>query len=132
MTMNEIKTTRGLLDSTFGLLQKSLDLRTSRHEVLSANIANAETPGYVARDIPFEKVLARAVQPASVVNLYRTHASHLGGNPANVLAVETVAEGGNIDQQMARLAENNIRFQADIQALMKKLESLKLALSETR
>jgi flagellar basal-body rod protein FlgB len=126
--MNEIKTTRGLLDSTFGFLQKSLDLRTSRHEVLSANIANAETPGYVARDIPFEKVLARAVQPASVVNLYRTHVSHLGGNAANALAVETVAEGGNI----ARLAENNIRFQADIQALTKKLESLKLALSETR
>ena len=130
--MNEIKTTRGLFDSTFSFLQKSLDLRTSRHEVLSANIANAETPGYEAKDIPFEKILARAVQPASVVNLYRTHASHFGGNGADALAVETVADGGNIDQQMARLAENNIRFQADIQALMKKLEHLKLALSETR
>ncbi len=47
--------------------------------------------------------------------------------------VETDPAGGvNIDEQMAKLAENNLNFQAGIQALIKKFEALKIAMSETR
>jgi len=55
-----------LIDSTLTDLQLALDVRLRRHEVLSANIANADTPGYEAKDLDFEAAMARAqlVPPA--------------------------------------------------------------------
>jgi flagellar basal body rod protein FlgB len=40
--------------------------------------------------------------------------------------------GVDIDQQMSRLAENNLMFQAGVQALIKKFEALKVGISESR
>jgi flagellar basal body rod protein FlgB len=38
----------------------------------------------------------------------------------------------NIDQEMGKLAENNVMFQAGIQALLKKFEAIKITISETK
>jgi flagellar basal-body rod protein FlgB len=44
--------------------------------------------------------------------------------------VESSTDGVNIDQEMAKLAENNLMFQAGVQALVKKLEALKTTITE--
>ena len=52
-----------LFGPTHQLLSTSMQLRAARHEVLTANIANAETPGYSARDFEFSDILAGLVRP---------------------------------------------------------------------
>ena len=47
----------GLLDSNFTLLEKTLDLRVFRHNLLASNIAHQDTPGYSSKDFPFYEVL---------------------------------------------------------------------------
>jgi flagellar basal-body rod protein FlgB len=121
-----------LFDQTFGLLERSLDIRTPRQRILSSNIANSETPGYEARDIPFEKILERSMNQYSILPLKRTHTNHLAEGMDTEIMAETVPGGVNIDQEMAKLAENNLRFQAEVQALLKKFEALRNTISQTR
>ena len=50
-----------IMDTTMKTLAASLNLRQMRNEVLSSNIANAETPGYKAKRLDFEQALQRAI-----------------------------------------------------------------------
>ena len=49
-----------LLDNAFGIHERALAVRNRRVEILSQNIANADTPNYKARDIDFKKMIAGA------------------------------------------------------------------------
>ena len=40
-------------NNIFTIAQKSLDFRTSRHDLLASNVANKDTPGYQAEDLVF-------------------------------------------------------------------------------
>lgn len=42
--------------------QSALSILNRRQTILAANIANADTPGYQARDIPFTRELSRAIE----------------------------------------------------------------------
>jgi len=121
-----------LFDQTFGLLERSLDIRTPRQRILSSNIANSETPGYEAKDIPFEKILEGSMNQYSLLPLKRTYTNHLPEGMDTEIAAETVPGGVNIDQEMAKLAENNMRFQAEVQALLKKIQALNTTIAQTR
>lgn len=48
------------LDAALRFQQEALNLRAQRQEVLAANIANADTPGYQARDIDFASELKKS------------------------------------------------------------------------
>ena len=48
------------ISQNFSVLSKALDLRTQRHQVLASNIANADTPGFKARDFNFASALRAA------------------------------------------------------------------------
>jgi flagellar basal-body rod protein FlgB len=50
------------LDSEFAFGRQALDVRAYRQELLSSNIANADTPGYKARDVDFASSLAGALK----------------------------------------------------------------------
>ena len=117
-----------IFDRTHELLQRSADIRTSRQRVLSSNIANSETPDFIPKDIPFEKILERSITQQSSIALRRTNERHIPGGLDFDLELETGSEPVNIDKEMAKLAENNLRFNADIQALIKKFEGLKYAI----
>ncbi len=55
------------LDELLNFNHQALNLRSQRQQVLASNIANADTPGYKARDIDFKVALAAAVaQPATM------------------------------------------------------------------
>ena len=47
-----------MLDTLFGIHADALQLKARRMEVLSTNIANADTPGYKAIDVDFQEVLS--------------------------------------------------------------------------
>lgn len=65
---------------------KALSLRAERQQVLAANIANADTPGYQARDIDFAAMLARAT----------------GGGPSSAGPAAGAAQAGTAQQGPAR------------------------------
>ena len=123
---------RGLFDRTIGFIERSLDLRTSRHRLLSTNIANVDTPDYTRKEIPFQKVLEQTIGDASTLQVCKTHPDHLSEALGTEVAVESAEGEVSIDQEMAKLAENNVMFHAGVQTLIKKLEALRLTISEGR
>jgi len=107
----------GLFDRTIGILARSLDLRTSGHKALSSNIANAETPNYRSKNIPFQKILESSIDHTSIISLAQTHPAHFAGVVETPVEMDSSTDPVNIDQEMAKLAENNLMFQAGVQAL---------------
>ena len=65
------------IDRAFSLNEKSLNVRAQRMEVLSRNIANADTPHFKAQDIDFKSVMKSASDTAVVT----TNAKHLSEAP---------------------------------------------------
>lgn len=86
------------LDSLFGFHEQALKLRSQRQELLAANIANADTPRYKARDIDFKQSLQKSMDQQVNPNmqgaaqqmqqlkmsgtLAKTSDKHLAGMPA--------------------------------------------------
>ena len=65
------------IDRAFSLNEKSLNVRAQRMEVLSRNIANADTPHFKAQDIDFKSIMKTASEGAVVT----TNANHLTEAP---------------------------------------------------
>ncbi|MCX8118300.1 MAG: flagellar basal body rod protein FlgB [Desulfobacterota bacterium] len=128
--MDRFQIKRELFDHTIGLLQKSLNLRSLRHRILSDNIANADNPEHLRREIPFREILLEAMETRPSLALRRTHPEHLPGGLEEVFPVHLSSGIFQMDQEMAKLAENNLLFQAGVQALLKKFEGLKHVISE--
>ena len=62
-----------MLDTIFGIHSEALQLKARRMEVLSTNIANADTPGFKAKDVDFRAVLGWKLETAGLLT---THSSH--------------------------------------------------------
>ena len=75
--MDHLLIGKKLFDKTMSLVQRSLDIRASRHQTLASNVANVETPGYVPKDIPFQKIFERFLDNSSTIPLNKTHDHHL-------------------------------------------------------
>jgi flagellar basal-body rod protein FlgB len=136
--MNQFLSGR-LFDRTIHFLEQSLNLRGARQGILSNNIANAETPDYSAKDLPFQKIMRQKMgeSSASTVPVQKTHPLHFpdpGSAPGKESglpwSVETDSSGVTIDQEMTKLAENNLQYQSAVQALTKKLETIKYVISD--
>ncbi|CAN0624002.1 flagellar basal-body rod protein FlgB [Burkholderia multivorans] len=73
------------LDAEFAFGRQALDVRAYRQELLSSNIANADTPGYQARDVDFSSTLARSLKAESPGGLAPSNAAPLAmAQPAGV------------------------------------------------
>lgn len=135
---------QGIFGNTVELLGKTLDLRAKRHTMISANLANVETPGYTASDISFEGQLKSALKGGPNSGGV-THPRHiqLKGGAASLekvqgdlvdLSSRNMGPDGNgveMESEMGRLAENQIMYNASVQILAKKFEGLKQAIRGT-
>jgi flagellar basal-body rod protein FlgB len=118
----------------FKLAEQRLGWLDRRQEVLARNIANADTPGYAARDLPsFAKVLARGTGPV----LARTAAQHIAPASAGGLAVrpervaaERTHDGNAIrtEDQVARIAETETQHELAIGLYRKYMGLFRIAL----
>ena len=84
------------LDAEFAFGRDALDVRAYRQELLSSNIANADTPGYKARDVDFSSSLAGALKrtgaPAGTTATASSGAAQLAmAQPAGVTSGMTMA-----------------------------------------
>ncbi|HEX7113638.1 MAG TPA: flagellar basal body rod protein FlgB [Steroidobacter sp.] len=128
------------IDAYLGVHAAALRLRSQRTEVLAANLANADTPGYRARDIDFREALAAATGRSSGVSLATTQAGHIStatvnGIPASELKyripLAPSLDGNTVDVQLeqAAFAENTVRYQATLTFLSSKFRGLMTAIT---
>ena len=121
-------------DQALGIHPRALSMRERRGEVLAANLANADTPGYKARDLDFKSLLKQNMPEA--ISMERTQAGHfaprqvldarlLYRNP-NQVSLDGNTVEANIEQ--ARYAENAVQYQASLQFISNKFSGLMIAL----
>ena len=126
------------LDKALGIHQQALEARVKRAEVLANNLANADTPGFKARDLDFSAMMQQAKQDQSGLAMNRTHENHLdtaGAGPGGELLYriphQPSVDGNTVDsqQEQARFMRNAMDYQASFQFLNGRITGLKSAIS---
>lgn len=131
-----------LFDKTTDALATSIRMRQIRQNVTSANIANAETPGYHAQKMEFEDALGKALELDGTNQMAATHGDHFASGGASAVVADifenpdvAVNNDGNtvdLEKEMSALAENSILYKSAVQLINKKMASIKYAISEGR
>lgn len=148
------------LDAALRFNQDALDLRAYRQEVLSSNIANADTPGYKARDFAFGSALAQAVergaqgaqatqavssQPGGPV-LLRTSARQFAGQampsanagaPTGVdlayrVPYQPSVDGNTVDldNERVRFADNVVHYETGLTVISNQIKQMLAAIQQ--
>jgi flagellar basal-body rod protein FlgB len=139
--MEKILTGKNMfMDRTSRLLSKVLDFRAVRQSVIAGNVSNSETPGYIQKEIPFEAELQKAFDNKSI-KLETSEPGHLSGseyimensfNPYQLVREYGKPNELNIDSEMAKMAKNNLMYEASTRLLSKKFELLKAVIDSRR
>ena len=112
---------------------QALTLRAQRAELLAANIANADTPNYKARDMDFQSLYRARLGLAKAAGaLHTTHSSHLPGTASARgeamyrVPMQSSLDGNTVEShvEQAAFAENALRYQASLRFLDGSIKSL--------
>lgn len=132
------------LNTYLGVEPDALKVYSQRAEVLAANLANADTPGYLARDIDFRAALAAAGPQGGTLQAAATGpADTPAGSPAATGGLSTEQflkyriplapslDGNTVDAQMeeSQFAQNTVRFQATLTFLNNRFSELTTAIT---
>ncbi len=118
-------------NNALGVHPQALTLREKRSEVLASNLANADTPGYKARDLDFHAVLKKSM-PASN-NMERTQQGHFSPNDRLLGSTmmfrnpqQASLDGNTVEShiEQAKYAENAVQYQASLQFINGKFSAL--------
>ncbi|MNT31088.1 Flagellar basal body rod protein FlgB [compost metagenome] len=134
-----------LFDKTTNALAASIGMRQIRNNVISSNIANAETPGYHAKKMDFEEALSRALDTDGLRSLNTSNAGHFGAGGASIGktgladiyenpegAINNDGNTVDLEKEMSALSENAITYKAALQLINKKMAALKYAATDGR
>jgi flagellar basal-body rod protein FlgB len=125
-------------------LKAKMNWHQGRQKVLAENVANADTPGYEARDLKpmrFESHLSGpSVTPVATARTNRAHfAGSLPVQPAGLLTEEgdswEITPEGNavvLEEQMLKVSENQFDFQLATSLYSRSLGLLKTAIGRDR
>jgi flagellar basal-body rod protein FlgB len=123
------------INKLLSLFTARMDYLTQRQGVIGSNIASANTPGYVPKDLEsFDSVLQKKMTGAPIGTLRTTNEKHLGGigetnshyKTSRMKDLYEVKPSGNavvIEQQMATLSQVNSDY-AVVTGLYKKMVGL--------
>jgi flagellar basal-body rod protein FlgB len=125
-------------ERAFSVHDDALLLRGRRTSILAANIANADTPDYKARDIDFAEVMRKAgQQQVGGVVLASTHRNHVSPRAGNLQPelmyrnpLHSSLDGNSVDShvEQTRFSENALMFQTSFTFLNGKVQGLMKAL----
>ena len=124
-----------IFDNVFSALEKSMDIRYKRHAVLTGNVANADTPGYHAREVDFAGELNRVIHGSGPEALVKTNPRHMDtstDSAAHTILDESGAigaDGNNVDLdiQLGKVSSNSRSYQSALSLYDMKLRLLRLA-----
>lgn len=126
-------------NNALGVHEQAVNLRIQRAEVLANNLANADTPGFKARDIDFRAALGAAEAQSQGLAMTRTDDQHI--DTAAAMSERAVLmyrnphqpslDGNTVDaqQEQARFMRNAMDFQASFQFLNSKFTGLSKAIT---
>jgi len=132
------------LANRLAVYSKALDLRTQRHQVLASNVANADTPGYKARDFDFSAAMTQAMGgevAGGQLALATTRPAHLPGAAGHGMAslqyrreLQSAVDGNTVDMDVERvqIADNAMQYQVVAQLISDRFQGLRTAMSSTQ
>ncbi len=130
----------GKIDGALQFYRAALNLREARQELLAANIANADTPNYKARDIDFASALQGAISGSGgKAQLTATAAGHIAGGVGTSVPgalvmyrkpVQPTADGNTVDMDVerAQFADNALRYEASVKFVSEEIKHLLMAI----
>jgi flagellar basal-body rod protein FlgB len=131
------------LNEDFRFYQQALALRAQRQEVLSSNIANADTPNYKARDIDFKAAMQSAMEGSmrlADTSLKLTSARHIPAKavsqgPTDLLyrlPYQPSMDGNTVDMDIERVqfADNTLHYQSTMQLISNRIRGLQTAIQD--
>jgi flagellar basal-body rod protein FlgB len=126
------------------ILEKSLDATLLRHEVITQNIANVDTPNYKKSTVKFEEFLSNALNDSNFKG-FKTNSRHIDIGGSNIESVNPVVtkdnkelstrlDGNNVDieAEEALQAQNILQYNTLVQSLNSGFNRLKTAITEGR
>ncbi len=130
----------GGFDPIIGALNTTLNLRLLNQNVISANIANADTPGYKAKAVEFESALRDALGVGDQVQVEQSDSKHIVHRTTDPVQPEIYDDPNGVESldgntvnradEMAKLAANQLLYDASTEMLKRKLGMLKYAITE--
>jgi len=123
-------------ESILGIHAQAVRVRGERAKILAQNMANADTPGYKARDIKFQDMISRASFQGET--LRTTDSRHIA-SPANVMSgasllyripQQSSLDGNTVDMQTERaeFMRNAMMYQISLQFLNGRIKGLMTAI----
>lgn len=125
--------------NALGLYESALSLRSEKAAVLSANLANSDTPGFKARDLDFKSELKRMTAgDSNTVKMRASDAGHFGFADSAVHNSEKLyrnphqpsIDGNTVEEQVehAEFMKNTLEFQAAFTMLNSRFKGLSKAI----
>ena len=120
-----------IVDKALGIHQYALQARVERAKVLASNLANVDTPGYLARDVDFRASLQRV---ARELDMQRGQAPmpqlDLAGELKYRVPMQPSADGNTseLGVEQAQFAANAMDFQTSLTFLNMKISGLRQAI----
>jgi flagellar basal-body rod protein FlgB len=132
------------LDSELGFQQTSLSLLNKRQNILASNVANADTPGYLARDIDFSSQLKAAVSRSDShigpLVLTLTSGHHIAAKAQAVddpnllyrIPDQPSADGNTVDmdRERANFVDNSVKYQSGLTILGAQIKNVMSAINQ--
>ncbi|MBL4852001.1 MAG: flagellar basal body rod protein FlgB [Gammaproteobacteria bacterium] len=125
-------------ENALGIHADALSLRSKRLEILAANLVNADTPGYKAKDIDFRSVLNNVSAEGTAKTLKTTHAGHISAGTSGAdfeikyrIPTQPTVDGNTVEAEVeqAEFARNATQYQASLQFLSGRFSGLRKALT---
>jgi len=128
------------LDRHLGFQQAALNARAYRQELLAANIANADTPHYKARDIDFKEALMGALNgKVKPLALATSTTRHIDGGEQSPMTPfvkyrtehQSAVDGNTVDMdtERAAFAENAVQYEASLTFINGLMRSMQQAIA---
>jgi len=122
--------------NALGIHDNALQVRAQRAEVLANNLANADTPGFKARDIDFKSILASETKNEQALGMAATHSAHIQGSPSAERdlmyrnPLQPSIDGNTVDAQteQANFARNSMDYSASFEFLSGKFKGMRNAI----
>lgn len=129
-----------IFNSTVGGLARTLDLRMEQHALSSGNLANTHTPDYKAKRIDFQAAFDRVFRGNDATTMRRADSRHMVGlsgateeTPVEEIEADAWSQDGNSvngDVEHALMVQNNLLYNATVDAMSRKLALLEYAASD--
>ena len=122
------------LDKSMQFQETALQLREQRQQILASNLANADTPGFKARDFNFSQALQGALLQANASSTIGASqsAADLGGAPLLYQVPAQDSVNGNtvdVDVERNQFTDNALHYEASMTLITNQIKTMLAAIT---